>query len=303
MKKIVIAGGSGFLGRILENHFIMAGEQVTILTRDRVFSRNKPSWVAWDGKNSGTWVTALEGADVLINLSGKSVDCRYSAKNKAEIYSSRLDATGALGKAITNCKTPPKLWINAASATIYAHSLQGPNSESTGIIGSGFSVDVCQRWEAEFNRWDTPDTRKVLLRIAIVLGRNGGVMRPLRNLVRFGLGGAQGDGTQYMSWIHEDDLVGIIEYIMENQHLKGVFNTTAPFPLSNKEVMQAFRASMNIGFGLPTPKWALEIGAVLINTETELVLKSRWVVPQRLHDEGYRFKYCHIEEAIRNLLE
>ncbi|MBN4072222.1 TIGR01777 family oxidoreductase [Flavobacteriales bacterium AH-315-E23] len=302
MRKIVIAGGSGFLGRILENHFVTTGDQVTILTRDHSASECKPSWIWWDGKNKGEWIEALEGADVLINLSGKSVDCRYNERNKALIYSSRLESTKVLGQAVSQCGTPPRLWINFASATIYAHSMKRSNSESNGVIGEGFSVDVCQQWEAEFNSWNTPDTRKVLLRSAIVMGREGGVMTPLKNLVRIGMGGSQGDGSQYMSWLHQDDLLGIVEFIIENEHLEGVFNTTAPFPLRNGAVMQALRESMNIGFGLPIPKWVLEIGAVLIDTETELVLKSRWVVPQRLHDEGYRFKYNHIEEAFNDLI-
>jgi len=302
MRDVVIAGGSGFLGQILVNHFVAVGDKVIILTRDRAACERSNVHIWWDGKNTGDWVEYLDGVDVLINLSGKSVDCRYTERNKSRIFASRLNSTAALGQAITNCKSPPKLWINLASATIYAHSLKEPNSESKGKIGSGFSVDVCKAWEAEFNRWNTPGTRKVLLRSAIVLGKNGGVMTPLKNLVRFGLGGPQGCGGQYMSWLHQDDLVGIVEFIMDNTHLEGVFNTTAPFPLRNEAVMKVLRESMHIGFGLPIPKWVLEMGAALIETETELVLKSRWVIPQRLHDEGYRFKYGHIQDAFKDLV-
>ena len=302
MRRILIAGGSGFLGKILEGHFTSIGDKVTLLSRNSGVCAITPDWVYWDGKSLGAWSEALDSADVLINLSGKSVDCRYTRKNKELICSSRLAATKILGEAITKSASPPALWINMSSATIYKHSLDAPNNEANGVVGSGFSVEVCKAWEKEFERWKTPYTRKVTLRCAIVLGNSGGVMVPLKNLVRVGLGGSQGNGKQYMSWLHQDDLSGIVQFIVDNNQLSGVFNTTSPFPLRNEEVMQVLRDAMNIRLGLPIPKWILEMGAVLIGTETELVLKSRWVVPQRLHDEGYRFQYDHIEEAFANLI-
>jgi uncharacterized protein len=301
--KIVIAGGTGFLGSCLVEHYRNIGTQLIILTRGKSHASENIQYVNWDGKTVGPWAQILEGADVLINLNGKSVDCRYTEENRKLIYSTRLDATAALGSAIQNCKNPPKLWINAASATIYRHSLDKEMDEYTGEIGTGFSVDVCQKWESTFNMYETPQTRKVLIRTGIVLGKIGGALRPLKMLTKFGLGGRHGPGNQYFSWIHEADFVGIIGFIISNEGMSGAYNVTAPTPLPNSQIMNSLRRVLGIPFGLPLPKLLLEFGAVLIRTEPELILKSRRVVPKRLLQAGYKFQFVNIQKALADLCQ
>jgi uncharacterized protein len=299
--KIVIAGGTGFLGSCLVKHYTKMGAKVLILTRGKSRASENIQYVNWNGKNSGTWCEVLEGTDVLINLNGKSVDCRYTEENKKLIYSTRLDATAALGSAVQNCSDPPKLWMNAASATIYRHSLDKEMDESTGEIGTGFSVDVCQKWESTFNSFETPRTRKVLIRTGIVLGREGGPLKPLKMLAKFGLGGKQGPGNQYFSWLHEKDFAGIVDFIIANDSISGAYNVTAPTPVPNSQIMFSLRQVLGVPFGLPLPRWLLEFGAVLIRTEPELVLKSRRVVPKRLLQAGYKFQFENVENALEDL--
>ncbi|MBS2967879.1 TIGR01777 family oxidoreductase [Metabacillus sp. KIGAM252] len=291
-KKVVLAGGTGFIGHYLNGQFAGAGYDVKVISR----GSKSHSWDRFDSV-----VEAIEGSDMLINLAGKSVNCRYNEKNKAEIFSSRTDTTEMLGKAVLKCVNPPSLWINSSTATIYRHAEDRPMTEENGEIGSGFSVEVAKAWEKSFFSFDLPNTRQAALRIAIVLG-DGGVMTPYKNLAKFGLGGVQGSGKQMFSWIHVEDVYRIIQFIRENEHLSGVFNTAAPKPISNKEFMSEVRKAMNIKFGLPSPKWMLGMGAVFIRTETELVLKSRWVIPERLEREGFTFKYPDMESALGEIL-
>lgn len=264
-----------------------------------IISRQKDH-INWN--NISAIEAALENAEMLINLSGKSVDCRYNEKNKKEIYDSRIDTTKALGKAILACKDPPSLWINSSTATIYRHAEDRPMTESAGEIGNGFSVNVATSWEKAFFDFTLPATRQVALRMAIVLGKEGGVIDPLRNLVRFALGGKQGRGNQMFSWIHIEDVFSIINFIQQHNELSGVFNTAAPNPVTNKNLMQLLRINMGIKIGMPMPEWLLKIGAVFIKTETELILKSRWVIPARLLEAGYQFKYGVLDEALKNIL-
>jgi len=302
MKKIVIAGGSGFLGKLLTRHFHEQGHEVLVLTRKKSEMSNVASQVSWDGECIGSWIAVLEEADVLINLCGKSVDCRYTEENKQLIYDTRLKPTSALGRAIQKCKTPPKLWINASSATIYRYAEDRDMDEETGEIGNGFSVGVCKKWEKSFYDTETSNTRKVALRIAIVLGESGGALTPLKNLVKVGLGGHQGMGHQYFSWIHEEDFVRAVEKIIFDSSLNGTFNLAAPKPILNRDFMREIRQIMKAPFGLPLPMWILEIGAKIIRTETELILKSRRVVPERLKLAGFEFKYPSAQEALADLL-
>ncbi|NER16235.1 TIGR01777 family oxidoreductase [Spongiivirga citrea] len=302
MKKMVIAGGTGFLGQILAEYYKNKYETIFILSRRKKDSNGNINYVQWDGKSKGSWFSHLENADVLINLTGKSVDCRYNEKNKTAILNSRVDATEILGHAIRICDNPPKVWLNSSTATIYRHSMDKEMDEETGEIGTGFSVSVATSWEESFFSQITPKTRKVALRTAIVLGKKGGSLKPIVNLVKAGLGGKQGSGDQYFSWLHEDDFANAIEYIISNKHLDGVFNLVAPKPATNKQLMGRIRYLLKIPFGMPLPKWLLEIGAIMIRTETELVLKSRRVIPKRLMDEGYSFKYGDLTKCMNHLL-
>lgn len=293
VKKIVIAGGSGFVGKYLTQKFTGLGYEVIIISRQA----NHINW-----NNANDIIAALENAEMLINLAGKSVDCRYNEKNKQEIYNSRINTTRSLGEAILQCKNPPALWINSSTATIYRHAEDRPMTESAGEIGSGFSVNVATNWEKAFFDFKLTQTRQIALRMAIVLGKDGGVILPLKNLVRFGLGGKQGSGNQMFSWIHIEDVYNIISYIQQHKALNGVFNTAAPNPVTNKSLMQIFRKFMKPMIGLPSPKWLLKMGAVFIKTETELVLKSRWVIPERLLQSGFVFKFATIDAALKNIL-
>ncbi|MFD0048373.1 TIGR01777 family oxidoreductase [Actinomycetes bacterium NPDC127524] len=292
-KKAILAGGTGFIGAFLEKKFCESGYEV------KVISRQAPH-INW--QDTDAIISALEEAEILINLAGKSVDCRYNKRNKEAILLSRTKTTNILGNAISQCKTPPKLWINSSTATIYRHAEDRPMTEEEGEIGSGFSVDVAKAWEQAFFDFQLPETRQIALRIAIVLGKDGGVMTPFKNMVKFGLGGAQGPGTQKFSWIHVEDLCRIITFLQEKESLSGVFNCSSPNPVTNAELMENLRKAMGVKAGLPSAKWMLELGAVFIKTETELILKSRWVIPERLVKEGFVFKYSRIDGALQQIL-
>lgn len=292
-KKVVLAGGTGFIGKYLSEKFYDLGYKVTVISR-------QGAHISWDQNEA--IVDALENSEMLINLAGKSVDCRYNAKNKKEIVNSRTETTRALGKAILQCKSPPSLWINSSTATIYRHAEDLPMTEDEGEIGSGFSVEVAKEWEDAFFSFQLPHTRQVALRMAIVLGEDGGVITPFKNLVKFGLGGVQGSGKQRFSWIHIEDLWGIIQFLGEFKDLNGVFNCSSPHPITNRELMDQLRKAMNVKIGIPSPRWLLHMGACVIRTETELILKSRWVTPERLLREGYKFKFGNIDKALQDIL-
>jgi len=292
-RKAVLAGGTGFIGNDFRRRFRELGYDVVDISR-------RPGHVSWDDPTG--IAKALEGADVLINLAGRTVNCRYNAKNREEILRSRTETTAVLREAAASCSAPPKLWINSSTATIYRHAEDRPMTEADGDIGTGFSVDVAKAWEAAFFAGELPRTRRAALRIAIVLGPNGGVMTPYANLVRFGLGGAQGSGKQMFSWIHVEDLFRIVRFLMENERLEGVFNAAAPHPVSNRELMRSLRSAMGRKLGLPAARWMLEVGAWLLRTETELILKSRWVVPDRMTKEGFEFRYGRLDDALNDIL-
>lgn len=300
-KKIVIAGGTGFIGNGLVEYF---GEhnRIVILSR-RPLSGERPNvtFVQWDGRTTGAWTAALEDADLLINLAGKSVNCRYNEANKAEIFASRTDSTRVLGEAVKSLQNPPALWINAGSATIYRHAEDRPMDEFTGEIENDFSVQVCKRWEKAFNDTALPRTRKVILRIAVTLG-SGGVMTPYLNLVKFGLGGRQGSGKQRYSWVHIEDVARMMEWLYEHPECDGTYNCVAPNAVTNEVFMATLRKTCGHYFGLPAETWMLKIGAALIGTETELLLKSRWVLPTRITQAGFTFRYPHLQEAFQQIV-
>jgi len=302
-EKIILAGGSGFLGQGLVQYFLENGYEVIILSRKKITSDNlNLKFLKWDGKTLGKWAESLENAQAMINLVGRSVNCRYNKKNKAAIYSSRLESTAIIGEAIQKCENPPKVWFNSASATIYRHALDKPMDEVAGEFGEGFSVDVCQKWEETFHSIPTPKTRRIVMRLAMVLGKNGGVMKPFQNLVKLGLGGTQGKGNQFISWLHEKDFHRMIQWFLNNEHISGTFNLSAPNPIPNKDFMQKMRQVYNQPLSLPATEWMLEIGAFFMRTETELITKSRRVIPQKLLDLGFKFDYPTIDDAFENLI-
>ncbi|GAB1156034.1 TIGR01777 family oxidoreductase [Paenibacillus illinoisensis] len=293
MKKVVLAGGTGFVGQDFVQRFKKLGFEVLIISR-------QPGHIAWE--DSDGIRQALEGAEMLINLAGKSVNCRYTNENRRIILESRTSTTRILGESILECDLPPELWINSSTATIYRHAEDRPMTEKEGEIGSGFSVDVAKAWEQAFFEFSLPSTRQIALRIAIVLGK-GGVMEPLTNLVRFGLGGSQGPGTQQFSWIHIEDLFRMVLYLQQHPELEGVFNASSPHPVTNRQLMESLRRHMGVRIGLPSPRWMLEVGARFIRTETELVLKSRWVIPERIEQEGFTFIYDTLDTALDEILK
>jgi hypothetical protein len=301
-QKIILAGGNGYLGAVLANYYKDLANQVIILARTPKDQDGNIKTIVWDGKTQGAWVKELPGADMLINLCGKNVNCRYTEKNKAAIISSRVLPTTILGEVVAELKNPPALWINVASATIYRHAEDHPQDEETGEIGNGFSIDVCRKWEETFFNTDTPKTRKIALRMSIVMGAANGAFPRLLNLVKFGLGGRQGDGQQYVSWVHEHDAASCTEWLLAHSGISGVVNCTAPIPIKNKTFMSYIRKACHIPFGLPTPEWLLKIGAIVIGTETELILKSRWVLPERLTNAGFVFQFPDAKTAIENII-
>jgi NAD dependent epimerase/dehydratase family enzyme len=313
-KRIVIAGASGFIGRYLTEALRADGATVSLIGRHGPGAR-------WG--DTAAIATLIDGADVVINLAGKSVNCRYNERNRAEIFRSRLDTTRELGAAIATAKKPPALWLNSSTATIYRHAEDRAMTESTGEIGTGFSVSVATAWEQAFFELPLPRTRRVALRMAIVLG-DGSVMPPLTRLARFGLGGAQLDGRwfstaarraagtfhefrarggrQRFSWVHIADVLGVIQFLMKHDEVDGIVNVSSPNPTDSRGFMATLRAVLGVRLGIPTPRFVLELGSMVIRTETELVLKSRWVVPERLLAAGYTFEYPELEPALREIL-
>lgn len=304
--KIVIPGGSGHIGRLLAGVFWRDHEVVVLSRRPQSFPWRT---VAWDGRTAGPWAAEIDDADVIINLAGRSVNCRYNSQNRQEILQSRVDSTLAVGEAIRRASPRHRRWLQASTATIYAHTFGSPHDER-GVIGGseddvpeewGFSIDVARAWECAAEEKVSPATRLVKLRSAVVMStQRGGAFDILLRLVRYGLGGAAGDGRQFVSWIHEADFVRAIRYLIDRD-IAGAVNVAAPLPLPNAEFMRALRAAWPIGFGLPAGGRLLELGAALLGTETELILKSRRVVPGRLLDHGFSFQFPRWEDAARDL--
>ncbi len=310
--RIAIPGGTGQIGQILARHFHEQGHSVTVIARHP----RSTEWrsVAWNGYDLGDWTQAIDGADVVINLAGHTVNCRYNAANRREITNSRTISTGLVGQAIAQASQPPRVWLNASTATIYRHSLNRPMDEVTGEIGGNepdapekwrFSIEVATSWERAFFSAETPRTRKIAMRSAMTMSPDpGGVFDVLLRLVRWGIGGPAGSGQQYISWIHDVDFVRAIEFLIAHEELSGLVNVCSPFPISNRKFMHCLRRSWCTSYiGLPAPKWMLTVGAVLLRTETELVLKSRRVIPRRLLDAGFEFHFPNWRGACCDLVE
>ena len=312
-KKIILAGGTGFMGQEMTKYFGKENK-ITILTRQVNEKTNRNdydslsandlknvSYIKWDGKTADEWINKMNNTDLVINLAGKSVNCRYNERNKNEIFDSRTNAVKAIGEAINKCTRPPSLWINASSATIYRHAMDKPQDEYTGEFQDDFSVQVCKRWEKTFYDQQTSHTRKVSLRMAITLGP-GGILIPYFNLLKFGLGGKQASGKQMYSWVHIEDTCRMIEWIYDHKEISGTYNSSSPNPVTNEEFMRIFRKVTGHIIGLPAYKWMLQIGAPIIGTELELVLKSRWVLPTKILETGFQFKHPLLEEALSDII-
>jgi hypothetical protein len=307
--RFVIPGGSGQVGTVLARALVREGHDVTVLSR-----RPQPRpWrvLAWDGRTLGEWSSTIDGSDVVINLAGRSVNCRYTPENRREILESRVSSTHVVGAAIALTRCPPRVWLQASTATIYAHRYDAANDEASGMIGGSepdvppvwnFSIDVARAWERAFDEASTPRTRKLTLRSAMTMSPDpDGIFDTLLWLVRCGLGGAIGGGRQFMSWVHHADFVRALQWLIDREDIDGIVNVASPNPVPNAEFMRTLRVAAGVPLGLPTTKWMLEVGAVFLRTETELVLKSRRVVPGRLLESGFTFRYPHWRDAAREL--
>jgi len=298
------------VGTLLARHFQAEGDAVVVLSRKPSSSPSRT--VEWDAATIGPWIAELEGAELLINLTGRSVNCRYHAANRSEILESRVRSTRILAEAIAKLKQPPPLWLNASTATIYRHALDRLMDEETGELGGNeanapsswkFSIEVAKRWEESFFACNLQATRKIALRSAMVMSPDrGGIFDVLLTLVRVGLGGASGNGRQFVSWIHEQDFVNAIDHLIANPNISGCINLSSPNPIPNAEFMSALRSAWGIRVGLPATDWMLRIGALFLRTETELILKSRRVVPTRLLHDGFRFRFPEWPAASRDLV-
>ena len=293
---------------MLARAFGEEGHEVVILSR----SSGSAPWrfVSWDAKNPGDWIREIDGADVVINLAGRNVNCRYTEANRRQIKESRIQSTEAVGRAIAQSSKPPRVWLQASTATIYAHRYDAPNEEETGLIGGSesdvpdswkFSIEVAKSWEAAAYAVETPNTRRVMLRSSIVLSPDkGGIFDVLLDMVRRGLGGTNADGRQYVSWIHGEDFIRALKWLIDHE-LEGAVNVAAPNPLPNAEFMRTLRKAWGAKIGLPSTRWMLDLGAIVLKTETELILKSRRVVPKRLLDSGFEFRFPTWNEAATDL--
>ncbi|MFI1330519.1 TIGR01777 family oxidoreductase [Streptomyces sp. NPDC020845] len=306
--KIVIPGGTGQVGGILDRTLTAAGHEVVVLTRRPTHD----SELRWDGRTLGPWAETIDGSDVVINLAGRSVSCRYTEQNLRAMMDSRVDSARVVGEAIAAARRPPRVWLQMSTATIYAHRFDAPQDEATGVIGGGepdvprywdFSVEIAKNWEREQQRAQTPRTRKVALRSAMVMSPDrGGVFDYLLWLARLGLGGPVAGGDQYMSWIHDHDFVRATTFLIDRDDITGPVNLAAPTPLPQRAFMHALRKAWGAPVGLPATKWMAEIGAFVLRSDTELLLKSRRVVPGRLLETGFTFDHTHWPQAADELV-
>jgi len=293
MKKVVIAGGTGFIGSYLANRFRELGTAVVLIS-------HQPGHMSW---HPADLENACDGADLVINLAGKTINCRHNEINRQAILKSRVDTTMWIGNALLACHKPPKLWINASASAIYRPSVDQPMTEFETDLATGFLAEVVSKWESVFFGFNLQGTRQVALRTSVVLGENGGALSRLIWLSRFGLGGKLADGTQMMSWIHVEDYFRIVLFLSESLYLRGAVNCTTPCPVSNQEFMLALRKALHVPIGIPAPKWAVSLGASILGTEPELILNSSYLLPQRLLDAGYHFAFPEIDKALTDILK
>ena len=306
--KVVIPGGTGQVGTALRRALRSDGHEVVVLTRRPAGDGQ----VLWDGERLGPWAREIDGSDVVINLAGRSVSCRYTKRNLTEMMRSRVRSARVVGQAIAAAERPPCAWLQMSTATIYAHTHGAPNDDVTGVIGGSeeavpgyweFSVDIARAWERELAESKVPATRKVALRAAMVMTPDsGGVFDVLSRIARLGLGGPVAGGGQYVSWIHEDDFTAAVRFIIDQDELAGPVNLASPAPVRQRDFMRELRAAWGVPVGLPATRWMAELGALAIRTDTELLLKSRRVVPALLTAAGFEFRHGTWPEAARDLV-
>ena len=301
--KVVIAGGSGFLGNELVHHYENVNCEVVVLTRGKSKLVRKINYVHWDAVSEGDWEDYLNDTDVVINLTGKTINCRFTDANKFEIINSRVNATRILQTAINKLDKKPSLWINASAASIYGQENGDLMTEDNLERGDDFSAKVAQSWENAFFDDKSSDVRKVALRISLILGKNGGVFPVLRKLTRFGLGGKMGNGRQNFGWVHVTDVIRLIDFIIKKEEISGPVNCVSVSTPTNKEFMRSFRKALHMPFGLPQPKILLKIGSLIIGTESELILASISAYPKRLIESGFKFKFDNAQDALNDLCE
>ena len=308
--RIVIPGGSGQLGTLLARAFQGDGHDVIVLSRYPIHAPWRT--MQWDAESLGSWTAALDGADVVINLAGRNVNCRYTPENRRAILHSRVASATVVGQAVAACTRPPRVWLQASTATIYAYRFDAPNDEATGIIGGRepdappswrFSIEVATAWERAAREQVSPGTRLVLLRAAMVMSPDpGGIFATLLRLVRFGLGGPVAGGHQYVSWIHDRDFIRALYWLIDHEELSGAVNVASPNPLPYRDFMRALRRAARVPIGLPATRWMVALGTWALRTEPELVLKSRRVVPARLVNSGFRFDFPEWQLAADDLV-
>ncbi|GAB3233540.1 TIGR01777 family oxidoreductase [Glycomyces halotolerans] len=306
--RIVLPGGTGQVGTMLYRALTAAGHEVVVLTR-RSQARHE---VQWDAESMGPWAEEIDGSDVVVNLAGRSVNCRYDQENLRQMLASRVRSARLVGEAIAAAERPPKLWLQMSTATVYAHRFDEPNDEATGLIGGdepdvpdywSFSVHIAKAWEKAQATARTPRTRKVAMRTAMVMSPDrGGVFDVLLRMVRLGLGGPVAGGRQYLSWIHDHDFARAVEFLIDHDDIEGPVNLASPGPLPQAEFMRELREAWGRRFALPATKWMAELGAFVMRSDTELLLKSRRVVPGRLREAGFEFAYPRWPEAAANLV-
>ena len=299
MLKVIITGGSGFLGEIIAQHFINKKYQVTIISRSKPSFSLPIEWAKWDGETLGEWVKTMDGSDILINLAGKSVNCRYTPKAKEELMYSRVNSTKVIGEAFNIISSPPKIWFNASSATIFANN--GKRSGENEIQGEGFSSDICRAWEKALYSVETPLTRKIALRLGLVMDEKGDLISYFKNIIKTGFGGPMGSGEQHISWLHYKDLLAAIDFMIDSS-IDEPINLVSPTPTKNKDFMKAFRSQMKFPIGIPNASWMVKLGAAVVGTEAELVLYDRQVIPEKLVSEGFQFKFDEIKKALKDLI-
>ncbi len=306
--RIVLPGGTGQVGAVLDRALTAAGHEVVVLSR----RPTRPGQVLWDGRSLGAWAEAVDGSDVVVNLAGRSVSCRYTPENLRAMMDSRVDSARVVGEAVAAATRPPRVWLQMSTATVYAHRFDAPNDEASGVIGGtepavpgywAYSVEIARAWEREQEMADTPHTRKIALRSAMVMSPDrGGVFDVLSWLARFGLGGPVAGGAQYVSWIHDRDFVRAVEFLVDREDITGPVNLAAPSPVPQRTLMRALRKAWGVPVGLPATKWMAEIGAFVLRSDTELLLKSRRVVPGRLLDAGFGFDHPEWSRAAADLV-